>query len=348
MALGACADSLASLKGILANWHIDQSMNTPNIIRPARRAEIPTLAELIQRQLPDMMASEAAVDSIGARLGDLIDDSALLLATIENRLAGMILLDIDQQRIIACFLDPKVASSETPKSLFATAESLLSQFGARWIECSSKPQVQRFMESLGYQHQESPNTTSLLMRKALVSPDDKQSESLFETLADLGIPENYGTTRRLKRIPEARLLVPIGRDIFDRDQKLTPAAATAWNQLQNAAAQQGITLQLVSAFRSIAYQASLIRRKLENGQDIDKVLRVSAAPGFSEHHGGQAVDLTAPGLKPLDESFAESKAYAWLKSNAGIYGFKETFPVNNRHGINWEPWHWRFHNRAAR
>lgn len=323
-------------------------MNTLNVIRPARRAEIPTLAELIKRQLPDMMASGPATDNIASGLGNLIDDDALLLATAENRLAGMVMIDIDHQRIIACFLDPKVASPDTPKSLFASAETLLSQFGARWIECSSKPQVQRFMESLGYRAQADQTGHALLMQKSLVDPSDRQSESLFKTLGELGIPENYGTSRRLKRVPEARLLIPIGRDIFDRDQKLTPSAATAWSRLHNAAAGQGITLQLVSAYRSIDYQTSLIRRKLDSGQGLEQILRVSAAPGFSEHHGGQAIDLTAPGLKPLDESFAESKAYAWLKSNAGIYGFKESFPVNNRHGIAWEPWHWRYHNRAGR
>lgn len=323
-------------------------MTTLNVIRPARRAEIPTLAELIKRQLPDMMASGTANENIESGLGKLIEDSALLLATAENRLAGMILIDIDQQRIIACFLDPKVASPGTPKSLFSSAETLLSSFGARWIECSSKAQVRRFMESLGYRAHTSPSAQTPLMRKSLLDPSDLQSQALFKTLGELGIPENYGINRRLKRVPEARLLIPIGRDIFDRDQKLSPSAATAWSQLHNAAANQGINLQLVSAFRSIEYQASLIRRKLDGGQSLERILKVSAAPGFSEHHGGQALDLTAPGLKPLDESFAESKAYAWLKSNAGIYGFKESFPLNNRHGINWEPWHWRYHNRAGR
>ncbi|MGY6589061.1 MAG: M15 family metallopeptidase [Wenzhouxiangella sp.] len=323
-------------------------MNTLNVIRPARRAEIPTLAELIKRQLPDMMASGTEAGAIQSGLGKLIDDGALLLATAENRLAGMILVEIDQQRVIACFLDPKVASPDTPKSLFSAAEGLLSGFGARWIECASKPQVQRFMESLGYRARGDQPGQPLRMHKSLVDPDDRQTEALFKTLDELGIPENYGTRRRLKRVPEARLLIPIGRDIFDRDQKLTPSAATAWSQLHNAAANQGVTLQLVSAYRSVGYQASLIRRKLDGGQSLEQILKVSAAPGFSEHHGGQAIDLTAPGLKPLDESFAESKAYAWLKSNAGIYGFKESFPVNNRHGISWEPWHWRYHNRAGR
>lgn len=336
------------LQGATGKLAQNGDMNTLNVIRPARRAEIPALAELIKRQLPDMMASGAASDNIESGLGKLISDGALLLATAENRLAGMVLIDIDQQHVIACFLDPKVASPDTPKSLFAESEALLSSYGARWIECSSKPQVQRFMESLGYQVLSDPDNQALRMRKSLVDPADAESTALFETLSELGIPENYGTSRRLKRVPEARLLIPIGRDIFDRDQKLTPSAATAWNQLHNAAASQGVSLQLVSAYRSIGYQASLVRRKLDSGQSLQQILRVSAAPGFSEHHGGQAIDLTAPGSKPLDEVFAETKAYAWLKANAGIYGFKESFPANNRHGIAWEPWHWRYHHRANR
>ena len=75
-----------------------------------------------------------------------------------------------------------------------------------------------------------------------------------------------------------------------------------WQTMQQAAAHDGIALLLVSAFRSVDYQRDLIARKLAKGEQLDSILRVMAAPGYSEHHTGRAVDLTAPGLAPLEEA----------------------------------------------
>jgi len=134
--------------------------------------------------------------------------------------------------------------------------------------------------------------------------------------------------------------VSIGKDVFDREQKMTAQAAQAWFILRDEAATEGITLQVVSAFRPVDYQAGIIRKKLEAGQGIKDILRVSAAPGYSEHHSGRALDLTTPGFKPLEEEFEKSPAFEWLKNRAGVYGFKMTYPRNNCHGLSYEPWHW--------
>lgn len=158
--------------------------------------------------------------------------------------------------------------------------------------------------------------------------------------ADLGIPPDYAQQRALPLQPQARRLVPVGQDIYQRQQRLLAPAASAWRSMLAAAAADGIELQLVSAYRSVRYQEGIVRRKLERGQAIDEVLRVSAAPGFSEHHSGRAVDLTTPGYPVLEEVFEESEAFAWLKKNAGRYGFQLSFPRGNPHGVAYEPWHW--------
>ncbi len=102
----------------------------------------------------------------------------------------------------------------------------------------------------------------------------------------------------------------------------------------------GIELQVVSAFRSVAYQLGILRRKIERGQSIEQILRFSAAPGYSEHHSGRALDLTTPGFAALEEEFERSPAFAWLKRNARQFGFQLSYPRGNRHGIAYEPWHW--------
>lgn len=110
--------------------------------------------------------------------------------------------------------------------------------------------------------------------------------------------------------------------------------------MRSAAANDGIELQVVSAFRSASYQLLIIERKLERGQSMDEILRVSAAPGYSEHHSGRVVDVTCPGFAALEEEFENSPAFAWLQHEAAAFGFALSYPRNNIHDIAYEPWHW--------
>jgi D-alanyl-D-alanine carboxypeptidase len=156
----------------------------------------------------------------------------------------------------------------------------------------------------------------------------------------LGVPRDHGRSRNLARVREPRQLVFIGVDTQQRPQWLAPRAARAWARMRDAAARDGVEMQIVSAFRGIDYQLGILKRKLERGQDIAQILRVSAAPGYSEHHSGRAVDLTTPGFAALEEEFEHSAAFAWLSTNAQKYNFRLSYPRGNAHGIAYEPWHW--------
>ena len=89
----------------------------------------------------------------------------------------------------------------------------------------------------------------------------------------LGIPKDYASSRCLPVQVEATRLVSIGRDIYDREQRMVAGAADALHSMIKTAAADGIQLQVVSAFRSVNYQCGIIRRKLEQGQDIKQILR---------------------------------------------------------------------------
>ncbi|MEQ9562389.1 MAG: D-alanyl-D-alanine carboxypeptidase family protein, partial [Woeseiaceae bacterium] len=71
----------------------------------------------------------------------------------------------------------------------------------------------------------------------------------------LGIPGDYSPSRNLPYFPEAKHLVEVGPNLVGRMQRLTPAAASAWQRMLTAARQDGITLLIVSGFRSFDYQA---------------------------------------------------------------------------------------------
>jgi D-alanyl-D-alanine carboxypeptidase len=166
------------------------------------------------------------------------------------------------------------------------------------------------------------------------------SESHLKIHQDLGIPADYGQDNGLPYYEESADLIEIGPNLVGRMQQLTPATAARWQQMVEAASNDGIRLLIVSGFRSFEYQAQLIRNKLEDSQSIGEILTVNAAPGFSQHHTGAAVDIAAPGSRPLTEEFEASDAFAWLQAGAGDFGFTMTYPRDNPFGFVYEPWHW--------
>jgi zinc D-Ala-D-Ala carboxypeptidase len=157
----------------------------------------------------------------------------------------------------------------------------------------------------------------------------------------LGIPADYSLRRLLDVQPEATELETVGRSGSSNDCLLVPRAARAWREMQICAQHEAeITLLPLSGFRSVDRQVEIIRGKLALGETIDEILRVIAAPGYSEHHTGRAVDVGAPEVLPLEEAFADTRAYAWLERHAERFGFHLSYPRENAHGLIFEPWHW--------
>jgi D-alanyl-D-alanine carboxypeptidase len=169
------------------------------------------------------------------------------------------------------------------------------------------------------------------------------SESLEAMLEALGIPAAYARTCGMPVQPECTNLVDTELDVFGRQPRLEAATFAAWTAMKAAAARDGIQLQLVSAFRSIAYQRDLIQRKLARGDDITAILAVNAAPGFSEHHTGRALDIGCPGYPHLETDFEHSPAFTWLTTHAVEFGFRMSFSRDNAFGVQYEPWHWCYH-----
>ena len=96
--------------------------------------------------------------------------------------------------------------------------------------------------------------------------------SLDALWRELGIDPATLHQRGVHVVRQASQLTPVGLGTDGRDKLLTP-----------------------SAFRSVDYQAALLRARLARGESIEQVLRINAAPGCSEHHSGRAVDIGTPG-----------------------------------------------------
>jgi D-alanyl-D-alanine carboxypeptidase len=127
--------------------------------------------------------------------------------------------------------------------------------------------------------------------------------------------------------------------------QLMPDAASSFLAMQRAAATDGVSLVLLSAFRSVAQQRQLFFDvKAERNETARDRAKVSAPPGFSEHSTGYAIDigdLSKPQTN-LSLDFVNTNAYQWLKNNAARYQYTLSFPEGNVQGVSFEPWHWRF------
>jgi zinc D-Ala-D-Ala carboxypeptidase len=171
-------------------------------------------------------------------------------------------------------------------------------------------------------------------------------ERIAQHLRELGISPSYGADRGLPLCVEPPEVVLIGLDIFGRARQLEPHAAQQWSAMREAAGAAGIELLLVSAFRDVEYQRSIFDRKLGQGVPLDDILRVNAAPGYSEHHTGRAVDIASRGCPPLTEGFETTTVFEWLTRNASRFGFEMSYPRGNRYGMAYEPWHWAIHESS--
>jgi D-alanyl-D-alanine carboxypeptidase len=165
---------------------------------------------------------------------------------------------------------------------------------------------------------------------------------LHERLDALGIDETDYTARTgLDLVAEPDRLAFAGYDRYRRALWLRIDAARHWLRMRDHAMRDGVVLEAISGYRSHDYQLGIFERKRARGLAVDEILAVNAAPGFSEHHSGQALDIGTPDEPPAEESFEATPAFAWLQEHAGGFGFALSYPRGNPNGIVYEPWHWR-------
>ena len=100
--------------------------------------------------------------------------------------------------------------------------------------------------------------------------------------------------------------------------KLWGPAAASFQSLTRAARADGVNIAVTDSYRSYDQQVDVAQRKglYKNGG-------LAATPGTSTHGWGLSVDLDL-----------DSRAQAWMRANAGRFGFVED--------VAREPWHWTF------
>lgn len=312
----------------------DQTMTYRVTLRPVDAADLDRIIMFC--------AANPGPGAPRGNLNHLIRDNCLLRARYRGQQVGIAGLDVGERAVAGPWVVPGPRATGFALRLLEAVERLAIQFGITRLAVFPSADGKSFFADQGYWKLGGAlhGGKALGLTRSIIRRLTDYARTVSEIGSDLGIPPDYGASHRLRLQPEAVTLHSIGRDIYGRQQRMTPGAARAWNLMCRSAAEDGIDIQAVSAYRSVSYQADIIRKKLNSGQSISQILKVSAAPGYSEHHSGNAVDLTTPDSDVLEEAFEDSEAFAWLTARASGFGFHLSYPRDNRHGVIYEPWHW--------
>jgi LAS superfamily LD-carboxypeptidase LdcB len=125
-------------------------------------------------------------------------------------------------------------------------------------------------------------------------------------------------------------------------QRLRKEAAQQCIAILDAARKDGVSIKILSAYRSYAQQ---VHAYLHAVGSAGLQQRASAKPGHSEHQLGTTVDLGGDDPKFwFRQEFAATPAGAWLRENTGRFGFVQSFREDNENQTGYmpEPWHFRY------
>jgi len=212
--------------------------------------------------------------------------------------------------------------------VFAADAVEVTPLGTQWIRLKSGTEGKRLYVPLAYCRRVAPENiagSDLPIGRENLGPYD-------------GLPANYR--------PSDLVAVPSRYCYSDLPQELRAEALEACLQMLDAARREtGLTIKILSAYRSAQTQAYLCRQKIESA-GIEQ--RLVARPGHSEHQLGTAVDLVGDGgMYLLHELFNTTGEGRWLQLNSHRFGFVPSYSRQRAldEGTPYEPWHFRYVGR---
>lgn len=136
-------------------------------------------------------------------------------------------------------------------------------------------------------------------------------------------------------------LVNMDRNYTVNDGKQYLISAVAYEkyvQMVDAAKTDGLSMKVISAYRTEDYQRNLYNNKVRTTGKINAD-NYSARPGSSEHQTGLAVDISS-----TKGTFEYTPEFKWLQKHAHEYGYIMRYPKGKEWitGYSYEPWHYRY------
>lgn len=185
---------------------------------------------------------------------------------------------------------------------------------------------------------DAPDSTSDTIHTGEIEIDTNPNSITVLVNKDYGLGENY--------VPDD-LVVP---DIeyyfsyFDEKKLLRAEAATALEELVQAAKNDNLSIIGVSGYRSYNRQKYIYETNLRTKGETH-TNKYSAKPGYSEHQTGLSIDVSTGSISnALVERFSETPEGIWLAENCYRFGFIIRYPEGKQSitGYSYEPWHIRY------
>ena len=187
-------------------------------------------------------------------------------------------------------------------------------------------------------------------------PDYSMQEVLFRVNLglDYSFYENVATTEnpydllvlvnKYNQLPagyEQYNLVNMSREHTVNDGKQYLLAGVAYEnyiKMSDAAKKDGLSMKVLSAYRTENYQRNLYNNKVRTTGRVNAD-NYSARPGHSEHQTGLAVDISS-----TKGTFEYTPEFKWLQKHAHEYGYILRYPKGKEWitGYSYEPWHYRY------
>ncbi len=171
--------------------------------------------------------------------------------------------------------------------------------------------------------------------ETFISPDSVEISGKYYQIPRSWLGHKIGENKDSK--PDNLSMIPREYGYNSSEIYVTIETRTAFLAMIKQAEKDSVFFQVKSGFRSFSYQKRIFARRMNEGKSFGLVARDVAPPGYSEHMLGTALDLVTDTIP-----FAFSKAYKWLKANAGQFGFVESYPDDPASDFSWESWHWRY------
>lgn len=147
--------------------------------------------------------------------------------------------------------------------------------------------------------------------------------------------------------PNVRLVTT--KNAWKEDIQVEEKAYEKYKELKEALKEEGVTIELDSAYRSVEEQQNLWDEWSKDPEKgIEYVKKYVAVPGYSEHHTGLAIDICLKKDGKLvydnDDMIADRETFAKIHKKLADYGFILRYLEGRDEitGYAYEPWHLRY------
>ena len=193
---------------------------------------------------------------------------------------------------------------------------------------------------------------SSLFLVACTAMNEAQTEVNDEVTTDVAAPkyDYLVLVNKQHKLPEdweANVELVEVQNAYDETIRVEKEALEKYNELRDALLEEGVDIELDSAYRSVSKQEE-VWKDFEEEKGLEYTQKYVAVPWYSEHHTALAIDICIKKdwvlIYENEDMIAEPEIFAKVHEKLADYGFILRY-LDGKEDITWygyEPWHLRY------